>query len=525
MQQPHEDRRSVISGHILRTASADAVQAPQAPTRAVIMKLPIPMQQFLSRQANALGSTPLDEKNALFQKICAMARSVDSDPAYRGVLAEQLLLLGKRFLINRSEDSIRATVIGELNKVVPFSAAQPSLSTAVRHRDGATRRPAGPEPINDEGLPEQAQKPSRVTIKTAAALRTMTFAPLKYIVPELIVEGCVLLAGRPKVGKSWLALEVGLAVAAGRYCLGERKPERGRVLHLALEDGDRRMQRRITKVLPTFGGEWPEAFDYATQWPRADQGGIDEIEQWCDKHADARLVVIDVLAKLRAPSQSKRSVYEQDYAALSKLQELATRRSITILVVHHTRKGEADDPVEEISGTLGLSGAADAFLVLKKSSAGATLTGRCRDTEDVDLAVQFSRETCRWIILGDAAQVQRSDQRARVLAALENAPDGLSVLAIMAETQLRNRNAADLLLSKMAAAGEITRVKRGVYCLPQYAGQIGQKGQKDTQPSEITNKNVNLSFLSDLSRVGETDGNGRSGSHDADARATSNEGT
>jgi len=95
----------------------------------------------------------------------------------------------------------------------------------------------------------------------------------------------------------------------------------------------------------------------------------------------------------------------------------------------------------------------------------------------------------------------------------------------MAETQLRNRNAADLLLSKMAAAGEITRVKRGVYCLPQYAGQIGQKGQKDTQPSEITNKNVNLSFLSDLSRVGETDGNGRSGSHDADARATSNEGT
>jgi hypothetical protein len=271
------------------------------------------------------------------------------------------------------------------------------------------------------------------------------------------------------------------------------------VLYLALEDGDRRMQRRITKLLPTFGGEWPETFHYATQWPRADQGGIDEIEQWCDRHPDAHLVVIDVLAKFRAPSQSKRSAYEQDYAALSKLQELATRRLIAILVVHHTRKGEADDPAEEISGTFGLSGAADAFLVLKKSSAGATLAGRCRDTEDVDLAVQFSQETCRWIILGDAVQVQRSDQRARVLAALENAPDGLSVRAIMAEAQLRNRNAADLLLSKMAAAGEITRVKRGVYCVPQYTGKIEQKGQKDTQPSETSQKNVNLSFLSDLS--------------------------
>jgi hypothetical protein len=469
---------------------------------------------------------PAHERNAKFQTICGMARSINSDPLYHGAFAEQLLQMGKRFLINRSEDSIRATVIGELNRVIPFSAAQPGPSTAIPRRDSPPRQPIKARPITEKDPQrhtEQTQKPSPVTIKTAAALRTMTFSPLRYIVPELIVEGCVLLAGRPKVGKSWLALDIGLAVAAGRYCLGERKPEQGRVLHLALEDGDRRMQRRITKLLPTFGGEWPETFEYATQWPRADQGGIDEIEQWCDKHPDARLVVIDVLAKFRAPSQGKRSVYEQDYAALSKLQELATRRSITILVVHHTRKGEADDPVEEISGTLGLSGAADAFLVLKKSSAGATLKGRCRDTEDVDLAVQFSRETCRWIILGDATQVQRSDQRARVLAALENAPDGLSVLAIMAEAQLRNRNAADLLLSKMAIAGEITRVKRGVYCLPHYAGHKGQIGQKDTQPSETNNKNGNLSSLSDRSSVSEADGNGRSGPHHAhaitDARA------
>jgi len=473
--------------------------------RVDIMKLPIPMQQFLSRQAVILGGTSAHERNVKFKEICGMARSVNDDPFYHGAFAEQLLQMGKRFLINRSEDSVRATVIGELNKFIQFTAAEPSPSSAVHYSDNAVHRHARPKPINDEGLPEQAQKPSRVTIKTAAALRTMTFAPLRYIVPGLIVEGCVLLAGRPKVGKSWLALDVGLAVAAGRYCLGERKPEQGRVLYLALEDGDRRMQRRITKLLPMFGGEWPETFDYATQWPRADQGGIDEIEQWCGKHQDARLVVIDVLAKFRAPSQGKRNIYEQDYAALSKLQELASRRSITILVVHHTRKGEADDPVEEISGTLGLSGAADAFLVLKKSSAGATLTGRCRDTEDVDLAIQFGQESCRWIIRGDAAQVQRSDQRARVLAALEDAPEGLSVDEVWLEAQLRNRNAADLLLSKMNRAGEIRRVKRGIYCLPQYAAQMGQKGQKDPQTPEIKNKNVNLSFLSDPSSVSDAE--------------------
>jgi hypothetical protein len=328
------------------------------------------------------------------------------------------------------------------------------------------------------------RKSAMPVIRTAADLQCMTFAPIKYIVPGLIVEGCVLLAGRPKVCKSWLALDIGLAVAASRYCLGDRKCEQGSVLYLALEDGDRRMQSRMTKLLPTLGGEWPKKFHYATRWPRADQGGVEKIDKWCEEHPDARLVEIDVLAKFRPPSRGKNNAYEQDYAALSKLQELATRRSITILVVHHTRKGASEDPVEEISGTLGLVGAADAFLVLKKASAGATLAGRCRDTEDVDLAIQFNKETCRWTVLGKASDVNRSHERARVLALLENASDGLAVRDIIVGAQLRNRNAADILLFKMTQDGEIARPLRGIYCLPKYAGKIGKKERSSNQPPE-----------------------------------------
>ena len=101
------------------------------------------------------------------------------------------------------------------------------------------------------------------------------------IVPDLIVEGCVLLAGKPKHGKSWFVLDVGLAVASARYCLGDKKCEEGDVLYLALEDGDRRLQRRITKLLPTFGGKWPERFNYETKWPRENEGGIEAIDAWC----------------------------------------------------------------------------------------------------------------------------------------------------------------------------------------------------------------------------------------------------
>jgi hypothetical protein len=341
-------------------------------------------------------------------------------------------------------------LIKDEDKAPPPSSLD-NYGTIKTNGSGAARGARAPEPI----------------IKTAAKLRTMRFAPLKYIVPELIVEGCVLLAGRPKVGKSWFALDVALAVAAGRYCLGERKPEEGLVLYLALEDGDRRMQRRVTKLLPTFDGEWPEKFEYATQWPRADQGGVEKIDAWCNDHPDARLVVIDVFARFRAPSGGKsNNAYELDYAALAKLQELATRRAITILIIHHTRKGTSDDPVEEISGTLGLGGAADAFLILKKSSAGATLIGRGRDTEDIDLAVQFSKSTCRWTILGEAAAVQRSGERARILAALTGADEGLGVAEIMALAPLDSRGNADRMLARMTDDGEIERLKRGLYGLP-----------------------------------------------------------
>jgi AAA domain len=364
--------------------------------------------------------------------------------------------------------------------------------------------------------PEEEKPPARTLIltaladiKTATALQFMTFEALKYIVPDLIVEGCVLLAGKPKAGKSWFVLDVGLAVACGGYCLGDKKCEQGDVLYLALEDGDRRLQRRITKLLPTFGGKWPERFQYVTKWPRANEGGIEAIDEWCETHPDVRLVMIDVLAKSRAPSSGK-GVYQQDYALVSRLQELAVRRSITILIVHHTRKGASDDPVEEISGTLGLGGGVDAFLVLKRTGSGATLTGRGRDIEDVDLAVQFNRETCRWIILGEAAEVRLSNERGRVLNVLEEAEDGLSVVEIMRIAQLISRGAADVLLSNMAKQGQVERVKRGVYRLPGTNAKIAAKQAKKAKKQRLGGKsqkyqkdNVHSKDLSDL-RTGGT---------------------
>ncbi|HKG74907.1 MAG TPA: AAA family ATPase, partial [Aestuariivirgaceae bacterium] len=119
-----------------------------------------------------------------------------------------------------------------------------------------------------------------------------------YVVPGYFVEGCTLFAGRPKLGKSWLCLEVGLAVASGSTCLGGLECGQGDVLYLALEDNERRLQRRIEKLLGR-AQEWPEAFHYATEWPRAAEGS-EAIRAWLKRAKSPRLVVVDVLMMYRA---------------------------------------------------------------------------------------------------------------------------------------------------------------------------------------------------------------------------------
>ena len=206
--------------------------------------------------------------------------------------------------------------------------------------NGGTRKrvAAAPDTLDGPALPTEelgakilrdalaANAKGRVNIKTLADLQHKVFPDLKELVPGLIVEGCLMLAGRPKLGKSWMTLDVGLAVAMGGKCFVDRQCVQGDVLYLALEDGDKRLQRRGSKLLPTFTGEWPANFHYATEWPRGADGLV-EIEKWVTGHKEARLVVVDILAKFRTPTSGKRGAYEQDYEALSGLQHLAQKVS------------------------------------------------------------------------------------------------------------------------------------------------------------------------------------------------------
>ena len=192
-------------------------------------------------------------------------------------------------------------------------------------------------------------------ISTAKALKDEVFPPIKFIVKSYLVEGATILAGRPKIGKSWLALDWSVAVARGGFCFGDVNCKEGDVLYIALEDNKRRLKSRLAKILGLIG-EWPEKLEYATEWPRAN---------------------VDVLETFRSRARGNDNYYASDYETTKALQAIASETSIAILIIHHVRKGAADnDPIDKISGTLGLSGGSDSLLILDRDSNGAALYGR-----------------------------------------------------------------------------------------------------------------------------------------------------
>jgi hypothetical protein len=330
----------------------------------------------------------------------------------------------------------------------------------------------GDEQAISNAIQGQFGDAGRVVGCTAAELLAREFLSIPWTIPTYLPQGLALLAGRPKIGKSWLVLAIAIAVASGGEVLGQACEE-GAVLYAALEDGERRLQGRLAILSEGMDSDngWGERLTLWTQMPPLDEGGLDRLREWLQANPNARLIIIDVFSRVRPPSGNSHS-YTDDYHSLVPLKELADEHGIAILVVHHTRKADAVDKLELINGTNGLAGAADTVLVMDRNGKDVTLHGRGRDTEEIETALQFDAATCQWSALGPASQVHLGEAEANVLAALEGSDVPLKARAIADQTGLKVTYVR-VILSRLVDEGKVDRPVRGTYALRAQPGGEG----------------------------------------------------
>ena len=234
---------------------------------------------------------------------------------------------------------------------------------------------------------------------TAEQLQSAPYAPVPFLVDELLPEGLHILAGAPKIGKSWLALWLCLCVSQGQP-LWNFAVTQGEVLYLSLEDSYRRIQSRLFDLTENA----PPTLHFAIMADTLKHGLEQQIEQFLTEHPATKLVVIDTLQRVRSTG-SDSNLYANDYQDIGLLKKLADKQHIAILLIHHLRKLHDDDPMNMISGSTGLSGAADSTFVLQKNSRLANVASlHCtgRDIPDRTLKLEFGEEDHIWKLLEDS---------------------------------------------------------------------------------------------------------------------------
>ena len=233
----------------------------------------------------------------------------------------------------------------------------------------------------------------------AEDLQNRTYEPTPFLVDELIPEGLHILAGALKIGKSWLALWLCLCISQGQP-LWNFATTQGEALYLSLEDSFQRIQTRLFDLTE----DAPPTLHFAIMADTLKRGLEQQIEQFLTDHPAAKLVVMDTLQRVRSAGGDS-NLYANDYQDVGLLKQLADKQHIAILLIHHLRKLHDDDPMNMISGSTGLSGAADSTFVFQKNSRLANVASlHCtgRDIPDRTLKLEFGEEDHVWKLLEDS---------------------------------------------------------------------------------------------------------------------------
>jgi len=308
--------------------------------------------------------------------------------------------------------------------------------------------PEGARPMSAERLAYFERIAALPRGITCGELLDTEFPPPQWIVTDLLVSGLTIIAGAPKLGKSWLALALGAAVGIGGAVLGRYHVEKRGAVYLALEDTPRRLKDRLEKI----GAFHDARLKLFTRWHNGTEGYAD-LDAFLEEHTDVKLVLIDTLAGFRGASQGE-DRYSEDFRVASSIKAIADKHDCAIVLIHHVRKMAADDIMDMVSGTNGLNGAADSTWILTRTrgEADASLFITGRDVEERTLALRFDGACGSWTVLGDAAEYVQSRERREVLEVVPFEPEARKTKDIVACLE-KKPAAISRLIEKLEAEG------------------------------------------------------------------------
>lgn len=390
-------------------------------------------QQFGSTH-NDTGKWPAGERNNRLTSIAGALR-------HRGLCRESI----EKALIE--ENSRRC------DPPLPESEVRTIAGSVARYQPGQSH------PKNGFG---QLKNLSPIDAET---LMSEDFKAPEQIVTDLLCPGVTLLTGRPKSGKSWLALELAIAVATGRRFLGRFEVRRpGRVLYSALEDAPWRIKQRLHSLIDVADGL--NDLKFIDQLEPLSSGGIEQLDEFLAMYP-AELLIIDTLLASSRGTRRSRDIVQADYDAIALLRELSIKRSVTVLLVHHTRKGgdHETDEVDSVIGTTGTTAAADAIWTLQRTSQAVVLATVGRDIERERYELKFDLAAGGWSVSAMGGEVGQSSARCEILALLEVEGHAMGATAI-ATALRKNRVTTQRLLTKMYMDDVIKKTLKGAYYLP-----------------------------------------------------------
>lgn len=239
--------------------------------------------------------------------------------------------------------------------------------------------------------------------------------PLHYIVQDLLHEGLWMFGGKSKRGKSWIMLDLAIAAATGAAAFDHFVTAPAPVLYLALEDGKRRVKSRAQRIIPTM----PEVdnLHILYSFPSLNDNAGEVLRQLMQEHR-YRLVIIDVIERLRIGTQSRKGEYSDIYEHFGPLHDLCEEMHAAIILLDHLRKQDAEDMFDQLHGTVAKQGVADGLIVLdrREDENEALLHMRTKEAEDRTIALRF--QDYRWDYIGEGDLFKLEKERQAIMTML-----------------------------------------------------------------------------------------------------------